>query len=142
MSAISLEQANTIITAALEEGRRVGLKPLTVSVHDAGGHLIAAQRQDGSSNLRPKVAAGKAVGALALGVSSRTIGAMAAERPSFVASLSGLCEVGPIPVAGGVIVVNADGEIIGAVGVTGDTSDNDEACALVGIKAAGLTAQG
>lgn len=140
MSAISLEQANRIITAALEEGRRLSLKPLTVSVHDAGGHLIAAQRQDGSSNLRPKVAAGKAVGALALGVSSRTIGTMAAERPTFIASLSALCDV--IPVAGGVIVNNADGEIIGAVGVTGDTSDNDEAAALAGIRAAGLTAQG
>ena len=87
------------------------------------------------------IAAGKASGALALGISSRKIGDMAAERPTFVASLGPVAQAGIIPAAGGVIVVGGDGFAIGAVGITGDTSDNDETCALAGIAAAGLTAQ-
>jgi len=141
MSRITLEQANQIITAAFDKGRSLGLKPLSVSVLDAGGHLIAFQRQDGASTLRFQIAAGKAGGALALGLSSRKIGDMAAERPSFVASLGPISPLGIVPAAGGVIVVGDDGQPIGAVGITGDTSDNDEACALAGIAAAGLTAQ-
>ncbi len=108
---------------------------------DAGGHLIAFQRQDGTSTLRPQIATAKASGALALGISSRKIADMAAERPSFVASLGPIASHGVLPAAGGVIVVGADGRAIGAVGVTGDTSDNDELCALAGISAAALTAQ-
>ncbi len=103
--------------------------------------MIAFQRQDRASSLRERIASGKASGALALGVSSRKIGEMAAERPSFVASLGAMATHGIIPAAGGVIVVDAEGLPIGAVGITGDTSDNDEACALAGIAAAGLTAQ-
>ena len=117
------------------------LKPLSVAVLDAGGHLIAFQRADGASTLRLQIACGKAGGALGLGVSSRTIGEMAAERPTFVASLASISPHGVIPAAGGVIVVDRDGVTIGAVGVTGDTSDNDEVCALAGISAAGLTAK-
>ncbi|GGC59855.1 GlcG/HbpS family heme-binding protein [Chelatococcus reniformis] len=141
MSRITLEQANTIVTAALAKGRELGLKPLSVAVLDAGSHLIAFQRQDGSSTLRPQIAVGKAASALALGVSSRKIADMAAERPSFIASLGPIAAHGIIPAAGGVIVVGADGTSVGAVGITGDTSDNDEACALAGIAAAGLLAQ-
>ncbi|MET0270854.1 MAG: heme-binding protein [Sphingomonas sp.] len=137
---MKLEQASVIIQAALAKGGSLGLKPLTVAVLDAGGHMIALQRQDGASTHRPQIAAGKAGGALALGVSSRKIAEMAAERPSFVASLGGMTPV--IPAAGGVIVVDGHGAPIGAVGITGDTSDNDEACALAGIAAAGLAAQG
>ena len=140
MSRIDLAQANIILTAAFAKAAELGLKPLTVAVLDAGGHLIAFGRQDGSSTLRPQIAMAKAGGALALGVSSRKIGDMAAERPSFVASLGPIAPLGVVPAAGGVIVVDADGPI-GAVGVTGDTSDNDETCALAGIAAAGLTAQ-
>ena len=103
--------------------------------------MVALQRENGSSNLRPAIAAAKASGALALGVSSRKIGEMAAERPTFVGSLSGIASGGVIPAAGGLIVVAADGAVIGAVGVTGDTSDNDEICAYAGIAAAGLNAQ-
>jgi uncharacterized protein GlcG (DUF336 family) len=142
MGRISLEQANAIIAGAFAKGAALRLKPLSVAVLDAGGHLIAFQRQDGSSNLRPQIAAAKASGALALGVNSRKIGEMAAERPTFVASLGPISPAGVVPAAGGVIVLGADGLPIGAVGITGDTSDNDEACALAGIAAAGLTAQG
>ena len=141
MSRISLQQANTIIEAALARGGEMKLKPLSVSVLDAGGHMIAFQRQDGASSLRERIASGKAAGALALGVSSRKIGEMAADRPSFVASLGAMATHGIVPAAGGVIVVDAEGLPIGAVGITGDTSDNDEACALAGIAAAGLAAQ-
>jgi uncharacterized protein GlcG (DUF336 family) len=142
MTQISLEQANVIIATALTKGAELGLKPLTVAVLDAGGHLIALQRQDHASTLRPQIATAKASGALAIGVSSRKIGDMAAERPTFVASLGPISAHGVVPAAGGVIVVDADGTPIGAVGITGDTSDNDEACALAGIAAAGLKAQG
>jgi len=137
---ITLAQANTILAAAFDKGHELGLKPLTVAVLDAGGHLIALGRQDGASTLRPQIAMAKAGGALALGVSSRKIGDMAAERPSFVAALGPIAPSGLLPAAGGVIVVDAEGPI-GAVGITGDTSDNDELCALAGIAAAALTAQ-
>ncbi|MBB5716365.1 GlcG/HbpS family heme-binding protein [Sphingomonas aerophila] len=142
MSDITLDQANTILSAAFDKGRELGLKPLSIAVLDAGGHLVAFARQDGASTLRPQIACGKAGGALALGVSSRKIADMAAERPSFIASLGPISPHGVIPAAGGIIVVDGYGEPIGAVGITGDLSDNDEACALAGIVAAGLTAQG
>ncbi|UVO50596.1 heme-binding protein [Sphingomonas sp. SUN019] len=139
---MTLDHADTIIAAAFDKGRDLGLKPLSVAVLDAGGHLIAFRRQDGASTLRPEIAIGKAAGALALGVSSRAIGAMAAERPGFIASLGAISPHGVIPAAGGVIVVDTEGRPIGAVGMTGDTSDRDEECALAGIAAAGLRAQG
>jgi uncharacterized protein GlcG (DUF336 family) len=139
---LTLAHANAIIDAAFGKGQALGLKPLSVAVLDAGGHLIAFQRQDGSSTLRPQIAAGKAGGALALGVSSRKIGEMAAERPSFVASLGTIAPHGVIPAAGGVLIAGAGGMVIGAVGVTGDLSDNDEMCALAGVEAAGLVTRG
>ena len=139
---ITLEQANTIIAAAFAEGKAQGLKPLTVAVVDAGGHLVAFQRSDGSPNLRPAIAIGKAAGAVGLGVSSRRAGEMALERPHFIAAIGHLAPQGLIPVAGGVIVIDETNRPIGAVGVSGDTSDNDEICALAGIAAAGLKAQG
>jgi uncharacterized protein GlcG (DUF336 family) len=139
---LTLALANTIVDAAFAKGQLLGLKPLSVAVLDAGGHLIAFQRQDGSSTLRPQIAAGKAGGALALGVSSRKIAEMAAERPSFVASLGTIAPHGVIPAAGGLLIAGAGGVVIGAVGVTGDLSDNDELCALAGIAAAGLATHG
>lgn len=142
MGALTLDQANTIIAAAFAKGRELGVKPLSVAVLCPGGHLVAFQRADGASTLRPQIATGKASGALALGVNSRKIGEMAAERPSFVASLGPIAQAGIIPVAGGVIAKDATGAIMGAIGITGDTSDNDEACAIAGIIAAGLTPQG
>jgi uncharacterized protein GlcG (DUF336 family) len=142
-TALSLATANTIIAAALAEGARLQLKPLTVAVLDAGGHVIALQRQDGASNLRPQVATAKAAGALALGVSSRQIGVMAQERPTFVsavASLGAAAAMGIVPAAGGVLIRNAGGQVLGAVGITGDTSDNDELCAVAGVNAVQLNA--
>lgn len=141
MSQISLEQANTIIAAAFDKGRELDLKPLSVAVLDAGGHLIAFQRQDGASTMRYQIACGKAAGALALGISSRKIADMATERPSFVAALGPISQHGIIPAAGGIIVVDGHGCPIGAVGITGDTSDHDETCAIAGVGVAGLTAQ-
>ncbi|HWA69233.1 MAG TPA: heme-binding protein [Rhizomicrobium sp.] len=135
---ISLEKANTIIAAALAKGKAAGMKPLSVVVVDAGGHVIAFQRQDTASSLRFDIARAKAAGALALGVNSRKIGEMAAERPAFVGALAHLAPGGLLPVAGGVIVTGGGGFAIGAVGITGDTSDNDELAALAGIAAAGL----
>lgn len=139
---LTLFHANAIVAGAFAMGQALGLKPLSVAVLDAGGHLIAFQRQDGSSTLRPQIAAGKAGGALALGVSSRKIGEMAAERPSFVASLGTIAPHGVIPAAGGILIAGAGGAVIGAVGVTGDLSDNDELCALAGVEAAGLVTRG
>lgn len=141
MSRIALEYGRAIIAGALAKGVELGLKPLTVAVLDAGGHLIALERQDGASTMRPQIAIGKASTALALGVSSRAVGEMAGERSTFVTALSSLAPAGIVPAAGGVLVVDSDGDTIGAVGITGDTSDNDEACALAGIAASGLAAK-
>ena len=141
MTSITLAQANAIIAAAFAKGAELGLKPLGIAVLDPGGHLVAFARDDGAATLRPQIAMGKAGGALGLGMSSRRIGEVAAERPSFIASLGPVSPHGVVPAAGGVIVVDAAGKPIGAVGVTGDTSDNDEICALAGIAAAGLKAQ-
>ena len=142
MTQITLSQANAVIAGAFAKGADAGFKPLSICVVDAGGHLIAFQRGDGASFARAQIAIGKAAGALALGVSSRKLGTMAEERPWFVGAFAASAPHPVIPAAGGVIVVDADGVAIGAVGVTGDTSDNDETAALAGIAAAGLTAQG
>lgn len=141
MTSISLEAARSIIAGALSKGQDLGLRPLSVVVLDAGGYPIAFERQDGASIGRFAIAMGKASGALQLGVSSRTVGEMAAERPGFIGSLGPILPHGAVPAAGGVIVAGDDGEAIGAVGITGDTSDNDEECALAGIAAAGLSPQ-
>ncbi len=141
MSSITLDQANAIIAAAFAKARDLALKPLGVVVLDAGGHMIAAQRQDGASALRLQIAQGKAAGALGLGVSSRKIAEMAVERPTFVAALATLASSGIVPAAGGVIVVDSVGGPVGAVGISGDTSDNDETCVLAGLAAAGLKPQ-
>ncbi|MDB5677925.1 heme-binding protein [Sphingomonas bacterium] len=139
MSQVTLDQAKAIIAGAFAKGQALALKPLSVAVLDPGGHLIAFERQDGASTLRHAIATGKAAGALALGVSSRKIGDIAAERPSFVGALNAIAPAGVVPAAGGLIVVNANDAPLGAVGVTGDTSDNDELCAIAGIEAAELT---
>ncbi len=138
---ITLEQARAIVSATLAYGREMAMNPLCVAVLDAGGHLKAFEREDGVANKRFEVAFGKANGAVSIGVSSRTLGQMAIDRPHFMAGLIGTVGGSLVPVPGGVLVVDADGTIVGAVGVSGDTSDNDEAAALAGIQAAGLTAK-
>lgn len=140
MTNVTLAAAQSIVAAALAEGRALGLKPISVAVLDAGGHLVAFAREDNSSNLRPQIATAKASGALALGVSSRTIGEMAIDRPTFITAAAGLNPDGIVPAAGGVLIRDAAGVVIGAVGVTGDNSDNDEKAAMAGILAAGLAA--
>ena len=137
---IDLKTARTIIAAALKTASDHGFKPLTVAVLDAGGALIALERSDGSSRMRPEIAMGKANGAIALGMGSRSIFKRAEQQPFFIQSMNALAKGVLVPVPGGVLVRDASGAIIGAVGITGDTSDNDETCAVAGIEAAGLTA--
>ena len=137
---LPLAHARTIIAGALAEGRNQSLAPLTVVVLDAGGHLVAMEREDGAGLLRFEIARGKAYGALGLGLGSRTIGARNQGRDAFLAAVAAAADGRCIPVAGGVLVLDADRRVIGAVGVSGDISDADEACARAGITAAGLVA--
>jgi len=138
---IDLATAQSIITQALATGQEHGFKPLTVVVLDAGGHVIAVSRQDGASNNRFEIAQGKAYGALALGMGSRAIMERAEQQAYFIAAATAALAGRLIPVPGGVLVRDDDGTIKGAVGISGDTSDNDETAAATAIKAAGLTAQ-
>jgi uncharacterized protein GlcG (DUF336 family) len=135
---LSLAQATTIVDAALAAGRTAGFEPLTVAVLDAGGHLIALKREDGSGILRPQIAIGKAWGALGMGVASRTLSQRLAERTAFQAALSAAADGRFVAVPGGVLVQGAGGEVIGAVGISGDTSDKDEYAAIAGVRAVGL----
>ena len=139
--AIDLQTARTIIEAARAQARQQRLKPLTVVVLDAGAHLVAAEREDGSSNKRFEIAFGKAHGSLALGMGSRALMARAEQQPYFIAAATAAVGGSLIPVPGGVLVRNAAGTLLGAVGISGDTSDNDETAALAGIEAASLVAQ-
>ena len=141
MTALDLEAARTIIGGARAHGSSAGLKPLTVVVLDAGGHVIAAEREDGASIKRFEIAFGKAHGALALGMGSRSIMARAEQQAYFIAAVTTAVGGSLVPVPGGVLVRDAGGDLVGAVGVTGDTSDNDESAAVAGIEAAGLTHQ-
>ncbi|GAA1934509.1 GlcG/HbpS family heme-binding protein [Nocardioides marmoribigeumensis] len=137
---LTLDQARGIIAAARTHGQEQGLKPLTVVVLDAGGHVLAVEREDGSSTKRFEVAFGKAHGAVSLGLGSRALMARAEQQPFFIAAVTHA--VGAlVPVPGGVLVHDAAGDLLGAVGVSGDTSDNDEAAAVAGVEAAGLVAQ-
>jgi len=137
---ITLDHARTVIASVRAAGRERGLNPLSVVVLDAGGHVLAFEREDGSSNRRFEIAFGKAHGALALGIGSRALMTRAEQQPYFVAAVTSAVGGALIPVPGGVIIRNAAGRTLGAVGVTGDTSDNDEAAAVVGIEAIGLVA--
>jgi uncharacterized protein GlcG (DUF336 family) len=140
VTAITLDQATTIIEATLAKGRELGLDPLTVVVLDPGGHAVALQREDGSGILRPQIATGKAWGALGMGFASRELARRADEHPVFVAALTAASGGRVVPVPGGVLIRTSDGALVGAVGVSGDTSDDDEACAAHGVRAAGLVA--
>jgi uncharacterized protein GlcG (DUF336 family) len=137
---IDLAHATTIVDQALEHGRTLGLPPLTVAVLDAAGCLVSFKRQDGSSLLRPDIAQAKAFGALGMGIGSRAIAARAAVAPAFVSAVNALAGGRLIPVPGGVLIRSSGKAIIGAVGITGANSDQDEACAVAGIEAAGLIA--
>jgi uncharacterized protein GlcG (DUF336 family) len=137
---IDLAHATMIVDKALEQGRAMGLPPLTVAVLDAAGCLVSFKREDGSSLLRPEIAQAKAYGALAMGIGSRAIAARAAVAPAFVSAVNALAGGRIIPVPGGVLIRSSSKAIIGAVGITGAISEQDEACAAAGIAAAGYTA--
>lgn len=140
MTDITLEQAHKIIEAAHAEGNKRGLAPLTIVILDAGGHIKALSRADGASLMRPQIAMAKAWGSIGVGVSSRKLGEMGEERPMFMNALINLSDQRLIPVPGGVLVRDQNNNIIGSVGITGDLSDEDEHCAIIGIKAAGYNA--
>ncbi len=136
---LSLAKANQIIAAALEAGQKADLLPLSVAVLDAGGNLVSFQREDGSGIVREDIATGKAWGALGMGISSRTIRDRLKDRPAFQGAIAAASQGRFIPVPGGVLICNAAGQAIGAVGISGDASDKDEYCAITAVKAAGFT---
>jgi uncharacterized protein GlcG (DUF336 family) len=142
MISLSLHQAEGIVDAGLDRARELGLKPLTIAVLDAGGHLVAFKRQDRSGILRPDIAQGKAWGALGMGLGGRALAKRAEMAPAFFTSLASVSHGRIIPVPGGVLIRTADGDIVGAVGISGDLPDNDEACAVFGIERVGLVADG
>jgi len=138
MESLTLKVSNLIADKSLEKGRELGFAPLTVVVLDAGGHIKVVKREDGSSLLRPEIAMGKAWGVLGMGFGGRELARRATKVPTFFGALSDLAGGRMVPVAGGVLIRSQSGEILGAVGISGDTSDNDETCAVWGIKAVGL----
>ena len=138
MTRLTLESALRAIDGALVRGTELGCTPLTVVVLDAGGHDIALQRQDGSGILRVDIARGKAWGALGMGFSSREISERAQKAPAFYGALASVSQGRLVPVAGGVLLYDEGRNIVGAIGISGDTSDRDEDCALSGVRAAGL----
>ena len=140
MLPLTLAQASTIVDAALKLGRENKMQPLSVAVLDAGGHLVAFKREDKSGILRFDIAFGKAWGALGMGLGSRTLAGRAPKQPAFFTALAAASEGRLIPAPSGVLIRDKDGDVIGAVGISGDVSDNDEKCAIAGIEAAGLTA--
>ena len=138
---MTLGTARTIVAAARAHAADAGFKPLAVVVLDAGGHPVAIEREDGASIKRVEIARGKADGALALGMGPRSIMARAEQQAYFVAAATSAVGGSLVPVPGGVLVRDGDGGLLGAVGISGETSDNDEAAAVAGIEAAGLVAQ-
>jgi uncharacterized protein GlcG (DUF336 family) len=140
---LTLQQATTIVQTALRTGRETRCAPLAVAVLDAGGHLKAFAREDGAGIVRPQIAIGKAWGALGMGLGSRTLARRVADQPqqqAFFAALNAMSDGRVVPAAGGVLIRDAGGEVLGAVGISGDVSDKDEACALAGVAAAALVA--
>ena len=140
MNSIPLESANLIAGEALQKGRELKFAPLTVVVLDAGGQMKVLQREDHSSLLRPEIAMGKAWGVLGMGFGGRELARRAEKMPIFFTALNAMSDGRMVPVAGGVLIRNREGEVIGSVGISGDTGDNDEICAVYGIEAAGLIA--
>ncbi len=141
MAGITLQQAATVVEAALRKGRDTGCAPLAVAVLDNGGHLKAFAREDGAGIIRPQIAVGKAWGALGMGMGSRALARRVAEQPQqapFFAALNAMSDGRVVPAPGGVLIRDGAGTVIGAVGISGDASDKDEACALAGIEAAKL----
>jgi len=140
LKTITLAQAQTIVSAALSHARAQKFKPLGVAVLDVRGALIAYAAEDGATLGRAHVAMGKAGGAIGMGLGSRTLAKRAREAPQFASAVGSLFSLGLVPVPGGVLIKDG-ADVVGAVGISGDTSDNDEAAAIAGITAAGLAAE-
>lgn len=138
--ALTLDLASVMAAATLAEASRLGFAPLCVVVLDAGGHALALLRDERSSIGRPEIATGKAAGCLGMGFGGRELARRAQAVPHFFSSLATIFPKGIVPVAGGILIRDTGGSLLGAIGVSGDTSDNDEICALAGIAAAGLCA--
>jgi uncharacterized protein GlcG (DUF336 family) len=137
---VTLAQASQIIDEALTYARSEGLAPMTVAVLDARGCVVVLKMEDGSGLLRPDIASGKAWSALGMGFGTRNLAERAKIQPSFFGALASLAGGRVLPVPGGVLIRSPEGAVLGAVGASGDVADNDEACAVVGIKAVGLAA--
>jgi uncharacterized protein GlcG (DUF336 family) len=140
MADLTLDVARKILDTALAKGVEKKLKPLVVAILDARGCVKASAAQDGTSLLRGEIAHGKAYGALAMGMGSRALFQRAQEQAYFIGAVNTLAQGRMVPVPGGVLIQDSSGALLGAVGVSGDTSDNDEICAVAGIEAAGLKA--
>ena len=140
MSNVTLDQACTIVDTAMAEAKARNFAPLTVVVLDSGGYPVVLKRADDSALLRHQIAHAKAWGTLGMGFGGRNLQARAKNNPAFFASLSDMCGGNIVPNPGGVLIKDGNGKIIGAVGISGDTGENDEICAVAGIEAAGLTA--
>jgi uncharacterized protein GlcG (DUF336 family) len=139
MTDVTLAKATQIVDAALEHAATLDLNPLTVAILDPGGHLLVLKRQDGAGILRPQIAIGKAWGTLGMGLGGRALAKRSEIAPAFYAALVGASDGRVIPVPGGVLIRSETGKIIGAVGISGDMPDKDEACAAFGIERAGFT---
>ena len=137
---LTLDKANIIADQTLAKAREAKYRPMCVAVLDEGGHLKVLKREDAASILRPDIAIGKAWGAVGMGESSRALSERLKERPAFLGALSDMSHGKVVPVAGGVLIMDG-ADLIGAVGVSGGTADEDEACAIEGIKAAGFVAK-
>lgn len=140
MTDLTLDTARKILDASLAKAAEMKLKPMAMVILDARGCLKAAVVQDGTSLLRSEVAHGKAYGALALGMGSRAIFKRANEQPYFVDAINTMARGALVPVPGGVLIKDKAGKLVGAIGLSGDTSDNDETCAVAAIESAGLSA--
>lgn len=140
MTSLTFAIAAQIASATLEAARELGLKPMAAAVLDSSGHPLATLRDEHASFLRPQIATGKARGCLGMGFGGRELARRAQAMPAFFDAINSLTAGEVIPVAGGVLIRSASGELLGAIGVSGDTSDNDERCALLGIAAVGLQA--
>jgi uncharacterized protein GlcG (DUF336 family) len=137
---MKLELARQIVRGAFAEGRKLNLAPLAVSVLDAGGNLVCFEREDGAGIVRFDITFAKAWGSLGMGFSSRELAKRSQQNPTFFATLATVSGGRMAPSPGGLLIRDASGVLVGAIGVSGDTGDKDELCAIAGISSAGLTA--
>ena len=138
MTHLTLEQATKILQGARQASRAANYKPMGIAVLDASGNLVAFEREDGASMFRFDVARAKAWGAVGMGASSRVLAERAKDNPNFFVSLSATSEGKFLPQPGAVLIKDAAGHILGAVGASGGTGDEDELICAAGVKAAGL----